>query len=142
MYNYNKNNKKMFNVVNRDTEDPTSVLTEKKEDIDITTDGSPMVSSVRFGTPKTQRRVLDHEFKMQEEQQRNIWESMCLRVDRRAVQYFCQIIIITSIMIFAGYQLIHLQECDQQQSYLGLLTLLIGLVLPNPKFNPQQPDIN
>lgn len=86
-------------------------------------------------SPSLQRQVLEHEFKVEDERMKNVWESLCLKMDRRAVQYFCQIIIIASTMIFASYQLVALPDCDAQQAYLGLLTLLIGLLLPNPKFH-------
>lgn len=94
------------------------------------------------GSPNTRKRILEHKFNMEDEQMKNVWESMCLKMDRRAVQYFCQIIIIASTMIFASYQLIHLTDCDPQQAYLGLLTLLIGLLLPNPKFHEKSSSEN
>lgn len=88
------------------------------------------------------RLVMEHEWKVQEEHNANHWNSFCLVMDRRAVQYFCQVFIIAGTMLFAAYQLKTLHDCDAQQAYLGLLTLLIGLVLPNPKFHNDQHSQN
>jgi len=56
-------------------------------------------------------------------------------MDRRAIQYFTQLGIISSVMAFSIFQLNRLDSCEGQQAYLGLLTLLIGVLIPNPKFN-------
>ena len=37
-----------------------------------------------------------------------------------------------AVLVFAGAQLIRLEECPQQQAYLGLFTFVIGLLLPSP----------
>ena len=82
------------------------------------------------------RRIkLQHEMNIETERIKNTWNTFCLKMDRRAVQYFCQVIIIASTMAFSAAQLIRLPDCDAQQAYLGLLTLLVVLLLPNPKFH-------
>ena len=62
------------------------------------------------------------------------WKSLCLVVDRRAVQYFTQIFIITGMMAFCMFKLETDTSREAQQSYTGLLTLLIGILAPSPKF--------
>ena len=64
-----------------------------------------------------------------------VWRSMCPTMDRNATVYFTQIGIITGIMAFAIYKLTTNETCEAQQAYMGLLTILIGLVLPSPVFN-------
>ena len=76
--------------------------------------------------------LMDHEIKIQDEKYENTWDSCCLRTDKRAVQYFSQIFIITGIMIFNIYQLVTLKECSEQGPYMSLLTFLIGVLIPNP----------
>lgn len=65
----------------------------------------------------------------------NTWNSCCLTIDRRAAQFFIQISIIFSVIIFATAQLVRLEDCNSQQAYLGLLTMLIGILIPSPKFS-------
>jgi len=65
----------------------------------------------------------------------NTWSSCCMTIDRRATTFFTQVFIIILILIFCIYQLITLTDCEPQQAYLGLLTLLIGILIPSPKFS-------
>ena len=61
------------------------------------------------------------------------WTSCCLKVDRSAVIFFSQLSISIGTISFCLYQLIHLTECEQQQTYSSLLTLVLGVWLPSPK---------
>ena len=99
---------------------------------------SDVLDVLTHNSPNLVERRMEHKFKVEDERNKNVWESFCMRMDRRAVQFFTQIVIIASIMMLCAYQLVNLPECDAQQSYLGLLTLLIGLVLPNPTFHDAQ----
>jgi hypothetical protein len=65
--------------------------------------------------------ILEHEIKVQDETYDN----------KRAVQYFSQISIISFIIMFNIYQLLTLHECSSQVPYMSLLTFLIGLLCPN-----------
>ena len=80
-------------------------------------------------------KILEHRFKVQDARYKDTWKSCCIVLDRRAVQYFTQIIIMAGCMGFSIVQLSRLPDCTSQQTYIGLLTLLIGIMLPNPKFN-------
>ena len=77
--------------------------------------------------------ILEHELKVQDEKYDNNWKSCCITMDKRALQYFSQIIIIGGIMIFNIAQLIRLEDCNSQVPYMSLLTFLIGILIPNPK---------
>lgn len=70
-----------------------------------------------------------------EEEKNETWKSCCMTMDKRAVQYFSQISIITGIMIFTITQLVRLKECSSQVPYMSLLTFLIGILIPNPKIS-------
>ena len=63
-----------------------------------------------------------------------LWRSMCLTMDKNAVQYFTTIGIITGIMGFSIYKLSTNESCESQTAYMGLLTMMIGLVAPAPQF--------
>jgi hypothetical protein len=86
-------------------------------------------------SPSVQKTILQHRMDIEDEKYRNTWTSCCVTLDRRAVQYFTQIAIIGGSMCFSISQLYRNQSCENQQAYLGLLTLLIGLLMPAPKFN-------
>ena len=79
--------------------------------------------------------LIDHELKVQDDKYENTWNSCCLTMDKRAVQYFSQMFIISGIMVFNIAQLIRLQECSHQVPYMSLLTFLIGVLIPNPKIS-------
>jgi len=81
-----------------------------------------------------ERRILDHALKAEETENENMWKSLCMVMDRRAVQYFTQISIIGSVMVFCIFKLTTDTSCVAQQAYTGLLTLLIGILAPSPKF--------
>lgn len=91
------------------------------------------ISSIR--SPSIQKKIIEHKIDMEEKEEDHTWKSCCIELDRRAVQYFSQLFICVGIMTFCLVQLVRLDSCDDQQSYLGLLTLLIGIMIPSPKFN-------
>jgi hypothetical protein len=63
-----------------------------------------------------------------------MWRSACVLMDKNAVQYFTTIGIITGIMGFSIYKLSTNESCESQTAYMGLLTMMIGLVAPAPQF--------
>ena len=88
-------------------------------------------------TPEVKLRVLD--VKLEERRNRqdhelnDRWESCCLTVDKRMMQYITQITIICGVMLFSIYQLVSNDSCEAQTAYMGLLTLLLGLIIPTPR---------
>ena len=85
-------------------------------------------------SPSVQTRILEHTLKTEDDKNENTWKSMCLVMDRRAVQYFTQVLAIFSVMILSIYKLATDPSCEAQQVYTGLLTLLIGILAPSPTF--------
>lgn len=71
-------------------------------------------------------------------QSRNIkdrvqYRSCCgCRIDSRAALLVTQIFIIVICFIFTLVKLSLVHACEEQQSYMSLLTFLLGLVIPNP----------
>tara|TARA_R110000772_G_scaffold157881_4_gene269155 strand:- start:153 stop:506 length:354 start_codon:yes stop_codon:yes gene_type:complete len=63
----------------------------------------------------------------------NTWKSFCLRTDKRAVIFFSQLSISIAVMSFCCVQLVRLENCEAQSLYSGLLSLVIGIHLPQPK---------
>ena len=85
-------------------------------------------------SPSLVKLEVEHKIDMEIEDKKNTWRSLCLVVDKNAVMYFTTIFIIVGIMIFCIFKLITDDSCVAQQSYMGLLTLLLGLVAPAPTF--------
>jgi hypothetical protein len=81
---------------------------------------------------------LQHRFDLEDRKENNQWHSCCLVLDRRAVQYFTQMTIIAAVMLFTIYQLCTIETCESQSVYIGLLTMLIGVLIPSPKFQDKQ----
>lgn len=64
----------------------------------------------------------------------NMW--ICCRqrpTDSRLLKYLITVFTILILMAFCIVMLIKNESCESQQAYLGLLTLLIGVMMPNPK---------
>ena len=85
-------------------------------------------------SPSMQKRVIEHAMQKEDNESKNTWKSLCLVMDRRAVQYFTQIAIIVGVMCFCIYKLVTDPSCEAQKAYTGLLTLAMGVVVPSPKF--------
>lgn len=65
--------------------------------------------------------------------QKHIWRSCCIEVDSRAVLFFSQLVITSSVMAFCIYILATRGDCETQKWYGGTLMFLIGIHLPAPK---------
>ena len=80
--------------------------------------------------------VKEHEIKVDDEERKfthdYTWTSCCLRMDKRALSFFTQAIFSGSIIIFCIIMLIRNENCDTFSRYSPLLTLVIGVWLPNP----------
>ena len=63
----------------------------------------------------------------------NLWRSCCLVTDRRMIVFFSQLIIALSVISFSFVQLVRNDECESNQLYVGLVTMIIGIFLPSPR---------
>ncbi len=79
-------------------------------------------------------KIVEHQIDVDTDRRNNTWNSCCVTLDRRAVQYFTQVFIMVGLIIFSIAQLLLLDSYEAQQTYLGLLCLLIGQFMPQPKF--------
>ena len=61
------------------------------------------------------------------------WVSCCFEVDKRVVLFFAQLSLAIYVVSFCMYQLTHLENCEAQSLYSGIMTFVIGIYLPNPK---------
>ena len=86
-------------------------------------------------SPSIIRRQLDHKIEIEKAEADKTWKSCCgLSVHSEPVQYLTTIFIITGIMAFCIYKLCINLTCESQTAYMGLLTLLLGILAPSPVF--------
>jgi len=62
-----------------------------------------------------------------------VWESCCLRLDKRIVVFMSQLSTSLAIIFFCMYMLCTHRDCDTFARYSPLLTLVIGVWLPQPR---------
>ena len=98
-------------------------------------EGTPPVETSLLRSPSIKKTMVEHKIHLEDQKDDDTWDSCCLRVDRRAVMYFGQLSVILISMLFSMYQLIKISECSGQQAYLGLLTMLIGILAPTPSYS-------
>jgi hypothetical protein len=63
----------------------------------------------------------------------NLWRSCCLVTDRRMIVFFSQLVIGLSVISFSFVQLVRQDQCESNQLYVGLVTMIIGIFLPSPR---------
>jgi hypothetical protein len=85
-------------------------------------------------SPSLERMIVEHDINIEQTKLDNTWRSGCYKLDKNAVQYFTTISIICSVMSFCVYKLSSDTSCEAQNTYISLLTLLLGLLSPSPMF--------
>jgi hypothetical protein len=82
--------------------------------------------------------ILQHKIEVEDDERKfnhdNTYNSCCLRVDKRALNFFTQASFSASIVIFCITMLVSNQDCGTFSRYSPLLTLVIGVWLPSPQF--------
>lgn len=76
-----------------------------------------------------------HDIELEDKKYDDHWQSCCMTIDRRATRYFSQLAIAMLIMVFCIVMLIKHDDCPSQQLYSGILTTIIGIMLPSPSLN-------
>ena len=62
------------------------------------------------------------------------WKSGCLTIDRNAVVFFATLGISLIMIAFCIFQLTTSESCQTQNTYIGLLTLVLGIWIKSPSF--------
>ena len=84
-------------------------------------------------SPRTKHMQNELKLELKRERYDNTWDSCCFRLDRRAAMFFSQLFISLLVMVFCLYQLLTKSSCETDALYSGLLTLILGVYLPQPK---------
>jgi hypothetical protein len=83
-------------------------------------------------------KVVQHRLDIEDEEVKfkhaNIWKSCCLTVDKRAVVFFSQLTISLFICAFTIGMMSYNQDCATFSRFSPLLTLIVGIWLPQPSF--------
>ena len=89
--------------------------------------------------PREPSAVTAHKFAVEDVERKfaheTTWRSCCLTVDKRALLYFGQMGVGILIITFCVAMLIQNQDCDTFARYSPLLALVVGIMLPAPKFH-------
>ena len=70
--------------------------------------------------------------KEEESKINNNWESCCLTVDRRAVQYFTTLGVSSVIICLCVVKLSGDLPCQEQNGWIAMLTFVIGIYIKSP----------
>ena len=66
----------------------------------------------------------------QEPDERDTWQSCCLKTDRQAVIYLGQMTIAFSVLAFSGAMLVTANgNCEKSSPYIGLISFILGKLL-------------
>ena len=68
------------------------------------------------------------------EEQVKIWKSCCFSINKEVVVFITQNLIGVLIILFCIFKLNDDLDCSEQQTFISLLTFIVGILLPNPKF--------
>lgn len=70
----------------------------------------------------------------EKDEETTTWKSCCFLIDKAFFQYTVKMSVIVGLMIFSGYNLMRTDiDCPEKNYYVGLITLLFGVLVPNPK---------
>ena len=108
----------------------------------MNTEQSPILQHIRdleknipeLKTIKDVRQLAQIEQEIVEKE--NTYKSCCLIIDLRAVKYFSQLLICITVITLCIFNLVEYPEdCNSNQVYIGLLTMIVGVFIPSPKLS-------
>lgn len=71
----------------------------------------------------------------------NTWQSCCFQADKRFVTYIVQILFMIALFAFCVNRIVFFHgDCSSQTVYIGLISGLIGWVLPSPTVGSKVAD--
>ena len=71
----------------------------------------------------------------EKEEESKIWKSCCFSINREVVVFITQNLIGLLIILFCIVKLNDDLDCSDQQTFISLLTFIVGILLPNPRFS-------
>ena len=89
-----------------------------------------------FQEDEHNQTILQHKIEVEDKKYENELKTCCGDIDRRCLVYGIQMSLLFLIMGFCIFKLLHSSDCNESQTYLGLLTMIIGLIIPAPTITP------
>lgn len=93
-----------------------------------------------FATTATPE-LFERKLKIQDEhlrietEMKHTWKScLCGPTDSRLLKYVVTMGIFIGIIVTATTQLVESESCEDAQQWMGLLTMIIGIIIPTPSF--------
>lgn len=116
--------KNLVHIVPRNRPNLSIITTREKSPTDVESQTS---------TPELKRKKLDHNNMMEEREQENQLKTCCNTVsDKRLLMFISSFCISMVIIVFSCFQLMRLDDCQSQNSYMGLLSLIVGIWIRSP----------
>ena len=90
------------------------------------------------GTPETKERYVNAKIHIQQQKAEkqlhaHEWRSCCLTADKNVVIFGSQMGVLTGLLIFSAAMLATAESCEASNMYLSLLTMVLGILMPNPR---------
>ena len=96
---------------------------------------SPLRSPSKTSNPNPsveKKRSENEQLRIDNEQRKQECSSVCGRVDNRMFKYIVQCLFGGSVMIYSMVQLAVIEESQNREIYISLLSTTLGLFLPTP----------
>ena len=61
------------------------------------------------------------------------WTSCCITLDKEFTMFFVKYGILIGLMVFFAVELHFAGDCSEQQLFMSMLTLIVGLAIPSPR---------
>ena len=96
-----------------------------------------MMQSPLDRSASMKHRVLEHNIEIDTARQKNKWTMCCSerKTDARLLTFVASFIVTMTLLIFSCYQLTHVDDCQSENLYTGLITLVIGVWIKSPLSN-------
>ena len=79
------------------------------------------------------RRVLDHRLQQERHHRENTYQSCCGQTsDKRLLVFISTLSISLLLLTFSCFMLATHKECESQNTYVGLITLIVGVWMKSP----------
>ena len=90
-----------------------------------------MVGLIR--SPSTQKAIIEHRMKVEDLEKVNQYRTCCGAMsDKRLLIFISSLSISLLILCFSCYKLAHNNDCQNQNTYVGLISLIIGIWIKSP----------
>ena len=92
------------------------------------------MENVRISIPSTPISPRDDrvENRVENRDGRKTWKSCCLVIDREFTMFFVKYAILIGLLVFFAVELHFATDCSEQQLFMSMLTLIVGLAIPSP----------